>query len=120
MSRIRPIALCSLAMLAIGTGLVSTASAASPQWFVKEKALEAKATETLSEVTEVAKAFTIKGALFGIECPNIALPKSFIEGEKSGQVVIVAKGCKDLRQPNCVVGTVKTNPLTLTLGGPSK
>jgi hypothetical protein len=116
-SRIKRIALCSFTLLALAALATSSASAASPSWWVEGKLLEAKTAKVLAETTEVTTPFVIKATSFDVECNSVQLPKSFIEGEKTGQVNLTIKGCKDVTQPACTIATIKSGPLNITLGG---
>lgn len=116
MLRIKQITLCLLAVSAL-SAIAASASAASPLWVVAGSPLKAGATLALAETTTVSNPFVIEAAGYGVKCESIQLEKSFIEGEKTSQTVIVMSSCKDLTQPNCAVATITTKPLTATLEG---
>jgi hypothetical protein len=121
MSWIRRIALCGLAVLALGGFAASAASAASPAWWVNGKPLAPKATEPIAETTEVSTAFVIKAGAIAIECTGIRLEKSNIEGEKAANLgAIRFEGCKESGAPGCTVSSFSTNALKATLGGAAK
>jgi hypothetical protein len=113
---------CLLAVLALSAVVASSATAASPEWWIAGSPLKAKATAAVAETTNVTIPFSIKTSLVAWECGAIAVPNAFIEGEKTARLkAIVFKNCKVTGTSGCTVpSTEETHPLTATLEGTTK
>lgn len=107
-----------LAMLLLGAVTASAASASSPAWIVEGKALAPGATEAIAESTKVTQVFSIKSGSFGVECPDMSLPESLIEGESTRKdKSFRMESCTVIGAPKCVAPTIALEPLTSTLEG---
>jgi hypothetical protein len=119
MSRVKKLTSCLVAVLALAAISASAASAASPAWWVAGNPLATGATEAVAETTTVTEPFVIKAPGFKMECKSVKLEKGSIEGEKTGNAVIIVTNCEVTTQPACIVGTITTKPLKLLLKGTS-
>ena len=113
-----------LAALVVSALLASSASATTPQWIVEGKALEKGATEAIAKSTTVTESFSIKttvaGVMLKVQCTNVTLPGSLIEGERTRKDnSFEMEGCSLASGPaTChVPATIKLKPLTSTLEG---
>jgi hypothetical protein len=119
MMRVKQIVLCLLVCSMLGVVGVSSASAASPAWWIEGSPLASGKTEAIAETTEVVKPFVVKSSGYSVECKSAKAKSAFIEGEKKAQAKALVFGGCSTTVPGCSIAasTIETKPLSILLEG---
>jgi hypothetical protein len=114
----------ALAMLIVSAALASSASATTPAWIAEGSPLGTGVTAEIAESTTVKEAFSIRtnaaGVMLKVECTQMSVPKSLIEGESTRKDPSLTMGnCALTTGPHTcsVPSTITLEPLSSTLEG---
>ncbi len=114
MSRARSLVLCLLSLFTVGAITAASASAVAPEWWVAGKVIAAE--EKVAEQIKTAKATTIAGTAFTVECQSVKAAGGVIGPKNTNTLkAFVFEGCSIVGNTSCEIPTFETRPLAFPL-----